>query len=325
MKKSIILLALVLFGFSPIWAQAIEEQQSVVTAVEINIAVMAGPTGFSSVSLPTDKELVASGSTVNLTVFPSPNEVIARLANGELDIAALPSNLASILYNKGVKVKVAAVIGYGNLSLVGTDPAMTSVNGILGKSVNIPGAGSTPDQLSKLLLQKSGLTEGTDVVLDYSVAAPAQVAQMLIANKISLAVLPEPFVSMVLSKNPKAKVIADIQNLYSELAGVPNYPMTTLVVSDKFAKQHPGTLDLVLSAYKKSVAWVNANPVDAGKAIEAAGILSAALATPAIPSCNLVYVASQEAKTEVLSYYTFLHSLSPAAIGGKVPGSDLFL
>jgi NitT/TauT family transport system substrate-binding protein len=113
--------------------------------------------------------------------------------------------------------------------------------------------------------------------------------------------------------------------MYHQLSGFQSYPMSVLVVSQSFAKNHPLALAAVLKAYEESVAWVNADPKAAGQAIEAAGIMASAMATPAIPFCNLVFVPSQEAKADVQAYFSFLHGFNPASIGGTIPSDDLYL
>lgn len=316
MKRIAILVMSLLTVATLLVAQPIAETPARPTA----IAVMAGPTGFSSAGLGRSLD----EDVYTLTVFPSPNEVIARLANGELDVAALPSNVAANLYNKGVKIQIAAVIGDGMLSVLSTDDSIKSAADLVGKTIHAPGAGSTPDQMAGLLIREAGLVEGRDVILDYSVAAPAQLAQLVIAGKVSLAILPEPFVTMIRTKNPQVTVAADVQELYRSLTGVANYPMSVLVVRSDFARQNPAQLAVVLNAYAQSVAWVNANHRAAGEAIEAADIMAAAMAAPAIGSCNLVWRPASEAAGELDAYYTFLHSFSPDSIGGAVPKADLY-
>ncbi|MDT4762391.1 ABC transporter substrate-binding protein [Sphaerochaeta sp. PS] len=325
MKKILSFVVVALVALAVVGAQPLYEKRLSDAPLTVKLAVMAGPTGFSSVALAANDGMITSTVKVDMTVYPSPNEVIARLANGELDMACLPTNVAANLYNKGVKAKIAAVIGNGMMSVLSTDPSVVDVSGLLGKSVNVPGAGSTPDQLSQLLMLKAGLEVGKDIQLDYSVAAPAQVAQLLIAGKISFAVLPQPFVSMVLGKNPKARIIADVQDLYAQYAKASNYPMSVLVVTDKFVSSYPLAVQSVLEAYEASVAWVNANAEQAGLAIEKTGIMASAMAIPAIPYCNLVYVPAQEAKAEVDAFFASLFAFSPASIGGKLPGADLYL
>ncbi len=316
MKRIVVLVVSLLSVATLLVAQPIAESPQ----TPVSIAVMAGPTGFSSAGL--GRSLDEDAYT--LSVFPSPNEVIARLANGELDVAALPSNVAANLYNKGVKIQIAAVIGDGMLSVLSGDDSVKSAADLVGRTIHVPGAGSTPDQMARLLIREAGLVEGTDVILDYSVAAPAQLAQMVIARRVSLAILPEPFVTMVRTQNPQVTIAADVQELYRSLTGIANYPMSVLVVRSDFARQNPRNLASILDAYEHSVSWVNANPADAGRAIEEASIMAAAMAAPAIASCNLVWRPASQAAEELDAYYTFLHSFSPDAIGGPVPAADLY-
>ncbi|MGE4583790.1 MAG: ABC transporter substrate-binding protein [Sphaerochaeta sp.] len=324
MKRIASILVLGVFAVMLIGAQPMTEQ-AVSEPTVIKLAVMAGPTGFSSVGLTRNEGNIAADVQVDVQVYPSPNEVIARLANGELDAACLPTNVAANLANKKVPIKLAAVVGNGMLYVLSNDPAIKGASDLLGKTLYVPGAGSTPDQMSRLLLKQAGLQVDKDVMLNYSVGAPAQLAQMVIAGKVSLAILPEPFVSMVLAKNPAVRTVVDVQQLYRQLANVETYPMSVLVVRESFARNQSRALALLLKAYEDSVAWVNADPGAAGKAIEAASIMNAAMATPAIPSCNLVFVPSQQAKTEVQAYFSFLAAFNPEAIGGKVPSVDLYL
>ncbi len=315
--KRMLIWAIILVGtVSSLVAQPLREQ----VPKAANIAVMAGPTGFSSVGL----GRFLSEDAFILTVYPSPNEVIARLANGEVDVAALPSNVAANLYNKAVAIKVAAVIGDGMLSVLSADESVSDAAALIGRTIHVPGPGSTPDQMARLLIKEAGLVEGVDVILDYSIAAPAQLAQMVIARRVELAILPEPFVTMVRTQNPRIKIAVDVQALYSALTGIDTYPMSVLVVRDEYAKNHEGELAAILDAYEQSVRWVIANPEQAAQAIEEASIMAKAMAQPAIGSCNLVYRSAATARGELDAYYRFLYTFSPDAIGGSVPGLDLY-
>lgn len=330
MKRTIriLLTMMVMLSLSGLlFAQASYEQRRAADegSVTVKLAVMQGPTGFSSVGLSRNGGKVSENVTVELSVFPSPTEVIARLTNGELDMAALPSNTAAILYNKGVGVKAAAVVGEGMLSVLSTDPSVQSVSDLVGATVSVPGANGTPDQMARMLIAAAGLVVDKDVMLDYSVSAPAQLAQMVIGGKKSIAILPEPFVTMVMKQNPSVKVVADVQRLWSEVTGAGNYPMSVLVVSDAFRSKYPYAWKQVLSAYEDSVAWVNASPADAGAAIEAVGIMKAAMAVPAIPNCALVFRTAQDAKADMDTYFKTLFDFSPRAIGGKLPDEAFYL
>ena len=54
----------------------------------------------------------------------------------------------------------------------------------------------------RYLLEENGIDSIKDVTLDYTVEQ-IELAQLMISDKAEIAVLPEPFVTMVLAKNEK--------------------------------------------------------------------------------------------------------------------------
>lgn len=231
----------------------------------VNMAVMQGPTGFSSVMI---------GDSVNISVYPSPNEAVSKLVNGELDFAVLPDNTADTLISKGIAIHKIAVVGQGMLSVVGTNPSA--------KELSVPGAGGTPDQMANLLYPQ--------YKKDYSVTAPAQLSQLVIAGKVELAILPQPFVYMVMSNNSNVKVISNVQEEYKKQTGNEQYAMSVLVVRDDFAKANSKLVSQVKKDYKASVEKVTANPHEAALKIENLGIMAAGMAEPTIPLCALTFI-----------------------------------
>lgn len=231
----------------------------------VNMAVMQGPTGFSSVMLP---------DYINLSVYPSPNEALAKIVNGELDMAVLPSTAADNLIKKGIQINKIAVVGQGMLSVLGTNKDS--------KTIAVPGSGSTPDEMATKLYPQYERS--------YSITSPAQLAQLLIAEKCELAILPQPFVYMVINTNPNIKIFSDVQQKWKNQTGKDNYEMSVLVARSDFANQNPKLLNQVKDDYKKSVERVLANPHEAALIIEEKGIMSAAIAEPTIELCALTFI-----------------------------------
>ncbi len=328
MNKKLVLCMLIaaVFLIGNLGAQGVRATEDSVDApVSINMAVMQGPTGFGTIGLNRNDGMISENAMVDVSVFPSPNEVIARLANGELDVAALPTNVAANLYAKGVKVKTAAVIGEGMLMFLTNDRSITELADLAGRTIHIPGAGSTPDQMTKILISALGFDYEQDVVLDYSIASPAQLVQMLIAGKVELAVIPEPFVTMALNSTDTIVPLLDMQALWSALTGTGNYPMTVVVVSDAFAESQPDLVPLIMHAIEDSVHWVTENPQDAAALIEEAGIMKAAMAAPAIPRCNLVFKTAQQGYDAMDTYLKVLHGFDYTSVGGTVPDASFYL
>ena len=320
-KKGIVLLIITLVLF-PLYSRAVQELQR--DEVVVQMGVMQGPSGFSTIGLSRDEGYLSPNARVEVTVYPSPNEVVARLVNGELDFAALPTNVAANLYSKGVGLKSVATVGEGMLMFLTNDPSIQEWSDLAHRKISIPGAGSTPDQMARIMTVALGFDYESDVELDYSIAAPAQVAQMLIANRISLTVLPEPFVTLALNSNEEVSILLDIQELWQALTGAGNYPMTVIVVSDKFVANHKELLPLVMSSIEESVNWVNAQPEEAALLIEEAGIMKAAMAAPAIPRANLVFRRSKEGSEAMDVYFKVLYGFDYTSIGGDLPDEGFY-
>lgn len=306
-------------------AQAVQETQLNEQPLIVRMGVMQGPSGFSTIGLVRNGGKIDDSTIVEMSTFPSPNEVIARLVNGDLDIAALPTNVAANLAAKGVPIQVTAVVGEGMLMLLTSDTTLKDLSDLAGRRITIPGAGSTPDQVTRILLEAQGYDVQKDVELDYSIASPAQVAQMLIAGKVDLAVLPEPFVTLALNTNKNVRVLVDLQSLWQEVTGSAHYPMTVVVVHKQLVEKYPDRLKSVMDAIRASVQWVNEYPEQAGVLIEEANIMKASMAVPAIARCNLVFRRAIDAKEAMETYFKVLYEFDSQSIGGKIPDASFYL
>lgn len=272
MKKTFITVVLLSMSLLAVFASPVKEQK------EVSIAVMQGPTGFSSAGL---------GDWVNVEIYPSPVEAVSNLINGSIDFAVIPANKAALLYLKGMDIKVLAITGEGMLSIVGTDNH--------GQVLSVPGIGDTPDFLSSFLFP--------EYEKDYSISSPAQLAQLMIAGKTDFAILPQPFVNKVISSNENVHIIHDVSSKWTEKTGELQYPMSVLVSTASFIKANPSTVENLLKDYEKSVDWVLSNKRKAGEKIESLGIMAKDLAILSIDDCNLVFKKGVSAKQELEAYF----------------------
>ena len=112
----------------------------------LNIGTLMGPTGMGMADMISDDI-----SFLNVTVYDSPDQCMAGLLNGELDIAAIPSNVAAVLYNKtegGVKLLGVNTGGVLYLLSNGADP-VSSLEDLKGKTVYASGMGGVPEYAFK--------------------------------------------------------------------------------------------------------------------------------------------------------------------------------
>ena len=309
------------------FARGIQEVDETAAAQPLTVkaAAFKGPSGFGIVRMFENPPVLGENVTIEFQVLPTPKEMVARVAGGELDFAVFPSNMAAKLYTQGPGYLLGAVTGMGVLSVVSRDESIRDWSDLRGKTINSVGKGASPDYLLTYFLEKNGLDPDEDINVDFSITSGPQLAQLLIGGKRDTAVLPEPFVTMVTKKAPDVKVVLDFQETWKTLrSSDTSYPITVVVVNPKLADARPELVRAFLEAYEESIEWVNANPAEASVLIEKFDIMPAAIARPAIPHCNLQFIYAEDARRIMEEYLEVLLNFNPASIGGELPDGDFY-
>ncbi|MFW5828255.1 MAG: ABC transporter substrate-binding protein, partial [Alkalispirochaeta sp.] len=202
-------------------------EQSEPVRQDVAVAALQGPTGVGVAPYLSEPVTRTDNGNVSFEIVPDPSVMVGRLSSGEADIGMLPSNVAAQLFNRGVPVKIGAVTLWGVLYVVGTDEAIQEWEDLRGRSVQSIARGATPDILLRHLLAENGVDPDSDVTLDYRFA-PAELAQLVAGGEVDLAVLPEPFVTQVLSRRDDLSIVLDFQEGWAELYD-DAYPQTVVV------------------------------------------------------------------------------------------------
>ena len=241
-------------------------------------ATLAGPTGMGMVKM-------LDEPAYDIGIYTAPDLITPKIINGEVDIAAVPANLASVLYNKmGGSIKVLAVTTMGVLYILENGDSISSLADLEGKTIYATGQGATPEYVLNMILEKNGINANVEFM-----GAHADLANAMAAGDIEIALLPEPFVSVVLAKNPDVSVKIDINEEWMKTTGT-GLPMGVTVVSDELA-QNKTAMQKIIADYAASVDYVNTDTDAAAADIEQSGIVaSAAVAKSAIPRCAISFV-----------------------------------
>lgn len=300
-------------------AQA-EDSTSETTAVRIG--ALKGPTSMGMAQML--KDTADGNSNYQFTIAGAPDEITALLVKGELDVAAVPSNLASVLYNNtNGGVKVAMINTLGILYVVEAGDTVNSVADLKGRTVYSSGKGATPEYSVDYILSQNGIDPETDVTVEFK-SEHTELAAALQSGTADLAVLPEPFVTTVLAGNDNLRVALNLNEEWDKVSDGSGMVTGVLVVRSEFAEQHPDELTALLEAYEQSVKFVNENPAEAAAIIEQNGIAKAAVAEQAIPKCNIVFISGNEMRTKVEGFLEILFDMNPKAVGGALPGDDFY-
>ncbi len=293
--------------------------------VNFKVAVLRGPTAIGIVKMMEDQPNLGDKAKAEYVIEQSPDTLTAKLLSGEIALATIPTNTAAKLYNKGVKYQLAAMNTWGVMYVVTNGDIIKSWANLKGKQIDNAGQGAASDLVFKYLLSKNGLNPDKDVTIKY-IPSPAEQAQLIIAGNSKISVLPEPWVSTVLSKNKDLKVALDMQQEWTRINGADvQFAQTCLVVNTDFAARNPDIMIKFLENYAASIDWVNKNPAAAGELVKKQDIgIPADVAAAAIPRCNISFMSAMDAKPAVEKYLQVLLDFSPDTIGGKLPDAKFY-
>ena len=307
---------------APEGSSAVAEERAAV-----RVGGLKGPTAMGMVKL---MEEDAAGTTANdyeFTLAGSADEINPLLIKGELDIAAVPTNVASVLYNKTEgQVEILALNTLGVLYVVENGNTIQSVEDLRGKTIYSTGKGATPEYALNYILGENGLTTGTDVTVEYK-SEHSELASLLAAGQADLAVLPQPFVTSVLAKNPDVRIALNLTGEWDKVTeDGSKLTMGALVVRKDFAESNPEAVRNFLKEYQASTQYVTdeANLDDAAALIEQYGIISAAVAKQALPYCNIVCITGEEMRTAAEGFLSILAKANPQSVGGTLPAEDFY-
>lgn len=290
----------------------------------VHLGALKGPTGIGMIKLFEAPPDLPQGDALALEAVPSADAMAAKLVSGELDAAVLPVNLAAKLHAAGLPYRMVAMVGMGMVSVVTTDPALRSFEDLKWREAYVAGQGATPEYVLRAIAKKKGLDPDRDLNLAFQMPPP-EIAASLIAGRIAVAVLPEPFATQVLKGNPKVRVPFSLDSLWAEATGRPGYPMSVFVMRDALLRERPGAAKAIAHAYEASVAWVKTHPGEAGTLVEKHDLgLKAAIASAAIPRSAYVFVPARAARPDVEALLSVFLSIAPKSIGGRLPSSDFY-
>ncbi|MGI6145626.1 MAG: ABC transporter substrate-binding protein [Clostridia bacterium] len=320
---TIVLLTIMLAGCQTPSPVKIEDEKET-EAVDIRIGGLKGPTSMGMVRL---MELAEAGEVANnytFTISGSADEVTPKLIKGELDMAAVPANLASVLYNNtNGEVKLLAINTLGVNYIVNKGDEVQSFADLKGKTIYGTGKGSIPEYILRYLLSANGIDPDKDVKLEWK-SEPTEIVALFSKLEKGIALMPQPYVTVAQTQIEGLRIALDLTKEWRALSNDSTLITGVLVVRKDFAEKYPEQIATFLDEYQQSTEYVNAHIPEAAKLVEKYGIVKAAVAEKAIPYCNIYYMDGTEMKTAMQGYLKVLYEQNPKAIGGKLPRDDFY-
>jgi len=293
-------------------------------AATVRVATLMGPTGMGMAKLMDDAANGTAEGSYEFTVASSPDQIAPAVISGSVDIAAVPVNLASVLWQKTEgNVQIAGVNTLGVLYILENGNSIHSLSDLAGKTLYATGQGATPEYILNYLLRANGMEPETDLKIEY-LSEHTELAAKMSAGEVVLGMLPEPNVTSVLLGNETVRIALDLTEEWEKISDSALI-QGCIIVNRQFAQEHPQAVDTFLEEYGASVDFINSNPEEASVLIEQAGIVpKAAVAKKALPNCNICLITGTEMKDTVRQMLEILYAADPKSVGGALPDDEFY-
>ena len=289
----------------------------------VRVAALKGPTAMGLVQLMDESGAgTVDGNDYSFSIVASPTEMTPMIVRGEVDIAALPANLASVLYNNtDGGVKVLAVNTLGVLYIVQHGDDVSSVQDLAGKTIYASGKGSTPEYALSYILEEAGLAGS--VTVEWK-SEHAECVAAIVNDNDAVALLPQPFVTTAMMQDPSIRVALDLNDAWAEVS--PDSALITgvIVARTAFVEANGEAVDSFLVQYRESTDYANSDVAGAAALVGKYDIVPEAVALKALPECNIVCITGDEMEADLSSYLSVLYEANPASVGGALPAEDFY-
>lgn len=328
MKKKLtlfLLIALMISSLAGCSSNVKKDDAKEEASVVPKVTALKGPTGMGLVKMISDENSKEEKS-YEFTIANSVDEITPKIVNKEIDIAAVPANLASVLYNNtNEEVVTLAINTLGVLYVIENGNSINSIEDLKGKTIYSSGKGAIPEYSFNYILEQKGIDPNSDVTVEYK-SEHTECLAALLNDENGIAVLPQPFVTTALSKNKNLRVALDLTKEWEALDNNNGSTLITgvVVARKEFVEKYPQKVSSFLEEYKKSVDFTNNNLDEAAKLIEENGIVTAEIAKKAVPYCNIVLIDGEDMKEKLSGYLEILYDANPKSVGGKIPDEAFY-
>lgn len=278
--------------------------------------------------------LVASGDLTaalpGATVHPwhDPDELRAAVIAERSAFFTAPTHVIANLANRGLPIKLLAVIGMGHIGIVTRDPKVTRLADLVGRPITGFFRNDMPDLVFRAVARMDGLDPDKDFALTY-VGTPMEAAQMLASGRVETALLAEPSTSaaimMARQQNRVLYRAISLQEIWIRHRGGAGIPMVALGLDARLLEAAPALRATLHDALPKAKAWVETAKDEAAALAEAMLHMKQAIARVSLDHVPLTLVSGTAARADLEAFYGVILGLAPQALSGRLPAADFYL
>ena len=290
----------------------------------VRIGSLKGPTSIGLAYLMNQANSGKTAQQYSFTMTSTPDDLLPSVIKGDLDVALVPANAASVLYNKtNGAVSVIDVNTLGVLSVVTGDTSVRDFSSLAGRTVYLTGKGASPEYVMNYLLSVAGIAE--QVTLEFKSEAEEIVSE-LTNDATAVGVLPQPFVTVATTKNSNLVAAIDLNDVWdATVTDGSKLVMGVTVARNDFMQANADVIDQFLEDHSASVDEANTDPDEVAPMVVSAGVLdNEQIAAKAIPGCHLVCTTGSDMQDELAGYLSILYNQNASSVGGALPADNFY-
>lgn len=293
---------------------------------QVNMMVLSGPTGVGAAKLMLDNNLDHTQNDYNFEVVSENAQVVAALISGETDIAAIATNVAANLANQtDGGIQVLAINTLGVLYILEKGESVQFISDLQGRTIWATGKGANPEFILNKLLADNG------VEAEIEWLTPQEINAKMLESEDGVCMLPVPAATALgMQGQGTIRFALSLSDIWEETVGTV-LPMGCVVARTEFVEQNPQAVADFLEEYIDSIVYMQSGdalssaPGNKSKLVADLGLTANAdIALHAIPMCNLTFIAGEEMRNQLQTYYQVLFQADPASIGGMLPYDDFY-
>lgn len=317
MKKILTLILTIILGVSAVGCNLTSKEVKIISGNSLD--------GISISKLIKEENEIKKGYKTTYNIENNKEKLEKSLDNEKYDIAIVPTDMATKVYNKNSNYQICASIGEGSYYLVTSDPTITGFNStLINKDVAIIEENSMIDIISKSILNKNNV-DNSKVNFKYVSSAPEIVTTLALGN-IRTGIVPETSLTTLLYKHSGLKILTSTNEAYEKAFNIKEgYSQFSIIVKKDFAKDNKEYVNEFLSKVKSSIDFVNKNPLQAGAYGEELSIpIKPQVLSKAIKRCNLKFIIVDEFKNNYKELFNILYNYNKEAVGGTVIDESIY-
>lgn len=313
MKKKIIALFMMLFFITAVYSK--------------DTVKFTSPNGLPALSvvkmINDNKEI--SGKKIEYKLEKISESLVMNFLKKESNIGIVPSNLAGQLHNKNLNYKIIGTVGWGSFYVISREN-LEDIKDLKGKEIYTIGKGLTPDIMLQTILEENGINPAKDLKINY-LSGGNELAPLYLAGKVNIAMVSEPVLSKIMSKDNKTKINFNMNDEWKKIfKSNTGFPQSTLIVTEELVKEDPEFVSKFITELKNSIEFIYSENSDKEKYIAESKItIDISILNEVIKRANIKFVLADDSKEVYKLYFEKIEKTNSKAIGGKIPDEKIFM